>query len=56
MFNPFILVLLGLLLIVIEFFLPGMVMGVLGAIAILASIILFAIQQTSSSSLLWRLA
>ena len=45
--NPFFLVFLGLLLIFIEFYLPGMVMGIIGAIIIFASIILFAVQQHS---------
>lgn len=44
---PFLLVLLGLILIVAEFYLPGGIMAVLGAIAILSGIILFA-GETSS--------
>lgn len=44
---PFLLVFLGLLLILIEFYLPGGVIGVLGGISILVGVILFA-SQTSS--------
>lgn len=44
---PFVLVFLGLILILFEFYLPGMVMGILGGISILTGIILFA-SQTSS--------
>lgn len=43
---PYLLLLLGLLLILIEFYLPGAVMGILGGIAIFFSIMLFA--QTHS--------
>lgn len=39
---PFILLFLGLLLILFEFYLPGAIMGILGGIAILFGIILFA--------------
>lgn len=44
---PYLLVLLGLLLIMIEFYIPGAVMGILGAISILSGIILFASQTES---------
>jgi membrane-bound serine protease (ClpP class) len=44
---PFLLVFLGLVLILIEFYLPGAVMGILGGISILIGIVLFA-SQTSS--------
>jgi membrane-bound ClpP family serine protease len=43
----FLLVILGLVLILFEFYLPGMVLGILGGISILVGIILFA-SQTSS--------
>ena len=44
---PFLLVILGLILIFIEFYIPGGVMGVLGGGAIIAGILLFASQSTS---------
>lgn len=44
---PFFLVILGLILILFEFYLPGAVLGVLGGISILAGIIIFASQTTS---------
>lgn len=44
---PFVLLFLGLILILIEFYLPGAIMGVIGSLFILISIILFA-SQTSS--------
>lgn len=45
--NPFILLALGFLLVFIEFYLPGAVMGIAGGIFILASLVLFAIQTES---------
>lgn len=45
--TPFLLVALGLLLIFIEFFLPGAIMGIAGGIIILYSIVLFATQNHS---------
>lgn len=47
MMLAFLLVFLGLILILIEFYIPGAVMGILGGIAILTGIILFA-SKTSS--------
>jgi membrane-bound ClpP family serine protease len=44
---PFFLLILGLLLILFEFYVPGAVLGILGGISIFAAIILF-ISQTSS--------
>lgn len=44
---PFILLAVGLLLIFLEFFLPGGVMGTIGALVVLASIALFAMQTDS---------
>ena len=44
---PFILVILGLVLILFEFYLPGAILGILGGISILSGVILFA-SQTSS--------
>lgn len=44
---PYLFLLLGLLLVFIEFFLPGAVMGVAGGILIIASVVLFAMQATS---------
>jgi membrane-bound ClpP family serine protease len=45
--SAYLLLLLGLALIFIEFFLPGAVMGTFGAILIVASIFIFASQTTS---------
>lgn len=45
--NPYILLLLGLLLVFVEFFIPGAIMGICGGAMILASIILFAVQSQS---------
>ena len=50
--NPFIFLGLGLLLILLEFYLPGAVMGVIGGILVLTSIILFAME---SPSIFWTL-
>jgi len=47
MMLPFLLLFLGLVLILFEFYIPGAVMGILGGISILVGIILFA-SQTSS--------
>lgn len=49
--NAYILLLLGMLLIFIEFFLPGAVMGIIGTVLVLASISLFAFQASSSFAL-----
>jgi membrane-bound ClpP family serine protease len=49
---PFLLVLLGFFLILIEFYLPGAIMGILGGFAILAGIILFASQTTSLTAII----
>lgn len=46
-FIPFLFVFLGLILIMIEFYLPGAVMGILGGILILTGIVLFAYQTSS---------
>lgn len=45
--TPFIFLILGLLLIFTEFFVPGAIMGVSGAILVLASIVLFAMEAAS---------
>ncbi len=45
--TPFLLLFIGLLLILIEFYIPGAVMGVLGSIFVLVSILLFASQTNS---------
>ncbi len=44
---PFLLIILGLILILLEFYLPGGIVGILGGLAILLGIFLFA-SQTSS--------
>lgn len=48
---PYILLLLGLVLILFEFYLPGAVMGICGGIIVFVSIILFAIQSESAIAL-----
>ncbi len=45
--SPFILLAIGLLLVFLEFYLPGAIMGIAGGVFILASLILFAIQTNS---------
>lgn len=45
--NPYLLLFIGLLLILLEFYLPGAVMGIAGAFIVIASIVLFAIQEHS---------
>lgn len=45
--NPFVLLLLGLLLIFLEFYLPGAIMGIAGGIMVFTSIILFALDSES---------
>lgn len=49
---PYLLVLLGLLLILAEFYLPGGVIGVLGGISILSGIVIFASGTTSVIALI----
>lgn len=46
-----ILLLLGLLLIFLEFYLPGMVLGLMGALFIVASLLLFAMQASPLETL-----
>lgn len=48
--TPFILLALGLVLILFEFYLPGAILGILGGILVLMSIVLVAMQ---TSSFLW---
>lgn len=45
--SPYLLLLLGLLLIFLEFYVPGAVMGVCGGIMVFISIVLFALQSQS---------
>lgn len=45
--TPFILLLLGLLLIFIEFYMPGLIIGSIGGVMVLTSIVLFAQQSNS---------
>lgn len=44
---PFIFLFLGLLLILIEFYLPGAIIGTIGGILVVTSIVLFAMEATS---------
>lgn len=53
---PFLLLLLGLLLILIEFYLPGAIMGILGGVSIVAGIVLFAQVHSAWSVFLFILA
>lgn len=48
--NPFLLLIIGLFLILLEFYLPGAIMGICGAVLIVASIFIFA---STADSLLW---
>ena len=48
---PFLLVILGLALILLEFYIPGAVMGILGGISILSGILLFASQTASLTAI-----
>ncbi|WP_068466346.1 NfeD family protein [Candidatus Protochlamydia phocaeensis] len=45
---PFIFLLIGLFLILIEFYLPGAIMGIIGSVFVLTSIVLFASQTNSA--------
>lgn len=45
--TPFVLLLLGLLLIFLEFYLPGAIMGIAGGIMVFSSIVLFAMDSES---------
>lgn len=49
---PFLLVVLGLILILVEFYVPGGIIGILGGISILSGIILFASETSSVIALL----
>ncbi|MCE2981972.1 MAG: NfeD family protein [Parachlamydia sp.] len=49
---PFILLLIGFLLVFIEFFVPGGLIGIIGGLFIAASIVLFALQTNSLLGLL----
>ncbi len=49
--NTFILLTIGLILLFLEFFVPGAVFGILGGIAIVASIVIFATETTSAIAL-----
>lgn len=44
---PFLLLLLGFLLIFFEFYLPGAILGILGSILVVVSVVLFAYQTSS---------
>lgn len=45
--SPFLLLAIGFLLVFLEFYLPGAIMGIAGGIFILASLVLFAMQAES---------
>lgn len=45
--SPFVLLAIGLLLIFFEFYLPGGIVGTLGALVVIASIVIFAMQYES---------
>lgn len=46
--NSFILLIIGLILIFLEFFLPGAIMGITGGVLVLLSMILYALQSDSA--------
>lgn len=52
MIIPFLLIFLGLILILVEFYLPGGIIGILGGISIVSGIILFASETSSLIALL----
>lgn len=54
--SSFVLLILGLLLILIEFFLPGAVFGVLGGISLVASMVIFVMEGHSPIALLFYIA
>lgn len=45
--NPYLLLAIGLLLIFVEFYLPGAIMGTLGGFLVVTSIVIFAMEATS---------
>ena len=45
--NPFMLLLIGLGLIFLEFYIPGAIMGIMGGLMVLTSLVLFAYESTS---------
>ena len=45
--TPFLLVIVGLILILLEFYLPGAILGILGGIALLSGVILYASEAVS---------
>ncbi len=45
--SPWLLLLLGLILIFMEFYLPGTILGIMGGISLFASIVLFTMQSNS---------
>lgn len=49
--KPYLLWILGLVLIYLEFYLPGAIMGITGGILVFASLILFAMQNPSALSI-----
>lgn len=51
--NPYALVAIGLLLIFVEFYLPGMVLGIVGSCLIIVSVVLFGMQAGSPIELLF---
>lgn len=50
--TPYILLILGLILIFIEFYIPGAIMGIAGGLMVFASVIMFAMQTQSP----WEIA
>jgi membrane-bound ClpP family serine protease len=51
--NPYLLWLLGLLLIYFEFYIPGAIVGVTGGVLVFTSLILFAMQSTSALAIVF---
>lgn len=50
--TPFILWFLGLLFVLLEFYLPGAILGTIGGILLIASVVLFATQSTSAIAII----
>ena len=53
---PFLLVFLGLILILFEFYIPGAIMGILGGVSILGGILFFASQTDSAVPIFYLLS
>lgn len=53
---PFLLIILGLILILFEFYLPGAILGILGGVSILVGVVIFASQTSSLTAIVLFIA